>query len=118
MQARQSDIVAEVWAARPADAPVDSPEEMLTLASIIEKETGVSSERDLIAGVFANRLAEGWRLETDPTVIYAASEGRGIWAGASGKANWTPTIPTTPTASVGCRPGRSPIPAGRRLRRR
>ncbi len=62
--------LAEAWAARQPDLPLESPEQLLTLASIIEKETGKASERAEIAGVFVRRLRLGMRLQTDPTVIY------------------------------------------------
>ena len=60
----------EVWQSRARDVPLQSAEEALILVSIIEKETGVASERPQIAGVFARRLKQGIRLQTDPTVIY------------------------------------------------
>ena len=78
MQRRQTAIVAEAWANRSEGLPFDTPEEMLTLASIIEKETGVAGERGMVASVFVNRLNEGMRLQTDPTVIYGITEGKGV----------------------------------------
>ena len=62
--------VADAWQSRAAGIPIQTPEQLLTLASIIEKETGKASERPEIAGVFARRLTLGMRLQTDPTVIY------------------------------------------------
>jgi UPF0755 protein len=62
--------LADVWAMRAKDVPLETPDQLLVLASIIEKETGKVSERPEIAGVFARRLKLGMRLQTDPTVIY------------------------------------------------
>lgn len=62
--------LSEVWEARLDDLPIDSPAELLTLASIVEKETGAVAERARVAGVFKRRLERGMRLQTDPTVIY------------------------------------------------
>jgi UPF0755 protein len=70
--------IAEVWAQRRDDVPLKSPEEMLTLASIIEKETGVAEERRQVASVFTNRLNQGMKLQTDPTVIYGVTRGEGV----------------------------------------
>ena len=62
------------WALRALDTPLTSPEQALTLASIVEKETGKPSDRGHIAGVFANRLRIGMLLQTDPTVIYGMGD--------------------------------------------
>ena len=62
--------LAEAWDGRAEKLPFKSPDELLTLASIVEKETGLASERPQIAGVFVRRLGIGMRLQTDPTVIY------------------------------------------------
>ncbi len=66
--------VTEIWAGRDADLPLDSPEELLVLASIIERETGQAGERARVAGVFTRRLEIGMRLQTDPTVIYGLDD--------------------------------------------
>ena len=66
--------LAQAWAQRDPNGPLQSPEQALILASIIEKETGLPADRDRIAGVFSNRLRIGMRLQTDPTVIYGLGE--------------------------------------------
>ncbi|KIN60740.1 Aminodeoxychorismate lyase [Sulfitobacter noctilucae] len=78
MLAAQEARLAEAWEARDPDLPIASPEELLTLASIIEKETGVAEERRQVSSVFVNRLNQGMRLQTDPTVIYGITRGEGV----------------------------------------
>lgn len=68
------DGLAKAWAGRDIGLPYETPTEMLTMASIIERETSMASERSTIAGVFVRRLQQHWRLETDPTVIYGMGD--------------------------------------------
>ena len=77
MQAAQEERITQAWQGRQDGLPLESPEELLILASIIEKETGNAEERGPVASVFVNRLRQGMRLQTDPTVIYGVTEGRG-----------------------------------------
>jgi UPF0755 protein len=62
--------LAEIWESRQANLPITTPEELVILASVVERETGVGHERPLVAGVFINRLRRGMKLESDPTIIY------------------------------------------------
>ena len=78
MQAAQEILVAAAWESRAPDLPISSPEDLLVLASIVEKETGVPEERGQVAAVFVNRLNQNMRLQTDPTVIYGITKGEGI----------------------------------------
>ncbi|MEX1235445.1 MAG: endolytic transglycosylase MltG [Roseovarius sp.] len=78
MTEAQERIVATAWASRDEGLPLENEQELLVLASIIEKETGLSDERRQVASVFENRLRRGMRLQTDPTVIYGITEGQGV----------------------------------------
>ena len=76
MQAAMTTALAETWEGRQADLPLASPAELLILASIVERETGVAEERPQVAAVFVNRLKEGMRLQSDPTIIYGITLGQ------------------------------------------
>ena len=78
MEEAQKLLVLAAWESRDADLPIKSPEELLILASLIEKETGVAAERAQVASVFVNRLRQSMRLQTDPTVIYGITNGEGV----------------------------------------
>ena len=75
--ADQKKLVDEIWARRAPDLPLKDVEELVTLASIVEKETGQNDERSRVASVFINRLNKGMRLQSDPTIIYGLFGGKG-----------------------------------------
>jgi len=77
MQQSHRHVLQEVWEHRMADLPVKTPEQLVTLASIIEKETGKPDERTRVAAVFVNRLKGKMRLQSDPTIIYGLTGGKG-----------------------------------------
>lgn len=106
--AAQMQILEEVWATRASDLPLDSPYQALVLASIVEKETGLSADRARIAGVFINRLRLKMPLQTDPTVIYGmgdAYQGRIRKVDLQTDTPWNTYtrggLPPTPISSVG-----------------
>ncbi len=77
MQAAQQQLLDRLWPRRAANLPVKTRAEALVLASIVEKETGKAQERSHIAGVFGNRLKKNMRLQSDPTIIYGITGGKG-----------------------------------------
>ncbi|MEX3008214.1 endolytic transglycosylase MltG [Hoeflea sp. TYP-13] len=77
MRASQNALVNQIWAQRDPGLPIKSKEELVILASIVEKETGRADERTLVASVFLNRLERGMRLQSDPTIIYGLFGGKG-----------------------------------------
>src|SRR5947209_14792379 len=77
MQQTQKRVLAEIWERRNPDIPVKTPEQLVTLASIVEKETGKPDERSRVAAVFVNRLRQKMKLQSDPTIIYGLVGGKG-----------------------------------------
>jgi UPF0755 protein len=77
LQQAQKRVLAEIWERRASDVPVKTSDQLVTLASIIEKETGKADERSRVAAVFANRLKQKMKLQSDPTIIYGLVGGKG-----------------------------------------
>jgi UPF0755 protein len=77
MQQTQKRMLAEIWERRNPDIPIKSPEQLVVLASIVEKETGRADERSRVAAVFTNRLRQKIKLQSDPTIIYGLVGGKG-----------------------------------------
>jgi peptidoglycan lytic transglycosylase G len=77
MQQAQKRVIAEIWDRRTPDLPIKTPEQLVTLASIVEKETGKADERSRVAAVFVNRLRQKIKLQSDPTIIYGLVGGKG-----------------------------------------
>ena len=76
MQAAMGEFLQEAWANRASDTVAKSPAEAVTLASIVEKETGVARERRMVAGLYSNRVRQGMLLQADPTIIYPITKGK------------------------------------------
>lgn len=112
----QNEVMQSLWANRQPGLPIDTPQEALILASVVEKETGIAEERPKVAAVFVNRLKRGIRLESDPTIIYGLTKGeplgRGLRKSELARENKWNTyqidgLPPTPI----CNPGREALAA-------
>jgi len=77
MQAAQRQALSQIWQRRSPEVPIKSPQELIILASIVEKETGRADERTRVAGVFINRLMKRMKLQSDPTIVYGLVGGKG-----------------------------------------
>ncbi|MGE3769891.1 MAG: endolytic transglycosylase MltG [Bdellovibrionales bacterium] len=109
MQVAMEETLKELWPNRADGLPYNSPQEAVTMASIIEKETGIDGERGEIAGVFVNRLRKGMKLQSDPTTIYALTGGKGSIQDVLGRqlvrSDWLLANPYNTYHVVGLPPG-------------
>jgi UPF0755 protein len=117
MTKMQAKTVEDVWKGRASDLPIKSPDEMVTLASIVEKQTGRADERPRVAGVFINRLEKHMRLESDPTVVYGLALGRGTLGRSITRADLNQSTPyntyiidSIPPRPI-CNPGKAALEA-------
>jgi UPF0755 protein len=114
MRAARDTLVRGLWDTRAADLPLSGPEEAVTLASIVEKETGVASERPHVAAVFLNRLRKGMKLQSDPTVAYGVAGAKAATLTYADLERPTPfntyVIPGLPPSPI-CHPGRAALQA-------
>ncbi len=101
----QAKTVDEIWKSRSPDLPIKSPWEMVTLASIVEKETGKPEERPRVAGVFINRLEKHMRLDSDPTIVYGLVQGKGTLGRSITKADLNQSTPYNTYIIDGLPPG-------------
>jgi UPF0755 protein len=88
MQAAMQTAIKTAWDKRSLSLPIDNPKRAMVLASIVEKETSVPQERARVAGVFINRLIANMRLQSDPTVVYALTQGTGSLGRPLNRADW------------------------------
>ena len=115
MQAEWTKFVEKAWEGREADLPVKTAEEAVILASIVEKETGRRDEREKVAAVFVNRLRQGMRLQSDPTILYGLMGGQTQWGKPISKvdiqsrtAHNTYQIAALPPSPI-CNPGKASL---------
>ncbi len=105
MRQSQDRLLREVWERRNPDLPLKTPEQLVILASIIEKETGKPEERTRVAAVFANRLKQKMKLQSDPTIIYGLAFGKGSLGRPISKADITQPTPYNTYIIDGLPPG-------------
>jgi UPF0755 protein len=105
MQEAQERVVQEIWEHRSADLPLKTPEQLVTLASLVEKETGKADERSRVAAVFLNRLKQNMRLQSDPTIIYGLVGGKGTLGRPIMKSEITQPTPYNTYVINGLPPG-------------
>lgn len=117
MQAAQKKLIDQLWQERQPTLPISSPAEAITLASIVEKETGKNDERERVAAVFVNRLRQNMQLQSDPTILYGLFLGKVSWGKPilaseirSNTAHNTYVIKGLPPTPI-CNPGRAAIEA-------
>lgn len=110
-------LVKDIWAHRAPDLPLSTPQEMVILASVVEKETARADERPRIAAVFINRLQRGMKLQSDPTIIYGLVGGKGSLGRSITRADIesvtpynTYVVPALPVGPI-CNPGRAALEA-------
>jgi UPF0755 protein len=105
MQREQRDLLQKTWESRSPDLPLKSPEQLIILASIVEKETGRPDERSRVAAVFVNRLKQKMRLQSDPTIIYGLVGGKGSLGRPITKSEITQPTPYNTYTIDGLPPG-------------
>lgn len=116
MTRAQTALMDEIWPNRASDLPFETREEAIILASVVEKETGIGMERDMVAGVFVNRLRLGMKLQSDPTIIYGITGGDPIGrrirqSEIDRVTDWnTYQIPALPRTPI-CNPGEAALRA-------
>jgi UPF0755 protein len=117
MQQAHKRVLAEIWERRSQDLPVKSPEQLETLASIVEKETGKPDERSRVAAVFVNRMKQKIKLQSDPTIIYGLVGGKGTLGRPIKRSEITQPSPYNTYVIDGlppgpiCNPGRASLEA-------
>ena len=105
MEKAQAKTIDDIWKRRATDLPIKSPGELVTLASMVEKETGKADERPRVAGVFVNRLEKRMKLQSDPTIVYGLVGGKGTLGHSISKAEVEQATPYNTYIIEGLPPG-------------